>query len=443
LKLIRLNLISYREAQNDVRAVLVRKIIQQMRDWRGRFVKFNKDNNAWKDLPSKDAIDLVRGTFDEEVLKRRGRFVKFNKDTNAWKDLPSNYAISFVRATFEEEEVLKRRGDIDAAVQSFPPEETAIQSFLPEETAIQSFLPKEIEGKGMDQDQIEAYFQFTPVQQAKFLKLCQLRAYEVEDVLEAVNLIEIPPWTHTTVVSPIAAVSSETLQIENEGELKRPETCSWVDELMLATQDKEEAFLSRSMTFDDNTPLPDPISARRNLGADDAGLTESDGQQVLVRQAKFRKLCKLHVDDIEDAVTLIEVIPWTHTAVVSPITAVSPETLQNENEGESKRRKKSRKKAVHIPVRQDAHEVWYESSGDRRLRTEPCSWVDTLMLATPDSEELLLPRSTVYDDNTPLPDPISARRHLWGEGAGLTESDSSQVPVPEMDFNLYESPFLW
>jgi hypothetical protein len=381
LKLIRLNVIPYREAHYDVRAVLVRKIIQQIRRWRGRFVTFNKDRNAWKDLPSKAAIALVRGTFDEEMVKRRGV--------------------------------------IDAGV----------QRFLPDETAIQRFLPEEIEGLGMDNDQIEAYLQFTLVQQAKFLKLCQLRVYDVED---AVTLIEIPPWTHTAVVSPIAALGPETLQNENEGEQKRTETFSWVDELMLATQDSEELFLSRSTTFDDNTPMSDPTS-----------LTESESQQALVQQAKFRKLCQLHVYDVEDAVTLIEIPPWTHTAVVSPIADLSSEILQNEGERESKRRKKSRKKAMHVPARQDAHGVSYESSGEKRIRTEQCSWVDTLMLATQDSEESLVSRSTTYDDNTPLPDPISARRHLLGEDTGLYESDSPQVPVEELDFNLYESPFLW
>jgi hypothetical protein len=420
LKLIRLNLIPYREAHYDVRAVLVRKIIQQIRDWRGRFVTFNKDSNAWKDLPSNDAIALVRETFDEEVWNVdaardcRGRYVKFsNKDRNAWKDLPSNDAIALVRGTFDEE-VWKQREDIDAAVQRFLPEETAIQRFLP---------------NGMDNDQIKTYLQFTPVQQAKFLKLCELRVYDVED---AVTLIEIPPWTHTAVASPIAALRPKTLQNGFEGEQKRTEACNWVDELMLATQDSEEPLLSRSTAFDNNTPLPDPTS-----------LSESESQQALVQRAKFRKLCQLHVYDVEDAVTLIEIPPWTHTALVSPIAALSSETLQNENEGESKRRKKSRKRAVHVPVRQDAHGVSYASSGERRIRTEQCSWVDTLMLATKDSEESLLSRLRTYEANNPLPDPIAARRHLWGEDTGLSESNSPQVPVPEMDFNPNESPFLW
>jgi hypothetical protein len=363
LKLILLNLIPCREAHYDVRAsLLVRKIIKQIRDWRGRFVRFNKDRNAWKNLPSKEVIALVRRTFDEEVLKRRG--------------------------------------SIDAA----------IQIFLPTETAIQRFLPKEIDGKGMDKDQIEAYYQFTPAQREKFRKLCQLRVYDVED---AVNLIEIPPWLDTAAVSPIAALSPENLQNEIEGEKKGTEACSWVEALMLATQSSEESLLSRSICDDDNNPLPDPISARRHLWAEDLGLPKSDSQHALVQRPNFRKLCRLH--DVEDAVTLIDIPPWTHTALVSPIAALSPETFQKENEGENKRRKTSRNTAGPVPARQDAHEVSYKVSGKSRVCTEACSWVDALMLARQDSEESLLLRLTTDDDNTPLPDPISARRRLWGE----------------------------
>jgi hypothetical protein len=361
LKLISLNLIPYREAHGDVRAVLVRKIIQQMRDWRGRFVRFNKEGKAWEDLPSDDASVLVRGKFDEEALKRQAA--------------------------------------IDAT--------------------IQRFLPKKADG--MDKDQLKAYKQFTPVQRVKFQKLCLL---DIDDVGDAVTLIEIPPWTHTAVVSPTATLSPETLQKEHEGghvparqdahevsytytssgdEQIRAESCSWVDELMLATQDSEE-----SATFDENTPLLDPMSSRHYLWGEDAGLPESDSQQVPVpvieQGANFRKFCQLRNDDVGDAVTLIEIPPWTHTAVVSPI----PETLQNEHEGEKKRRKKSRKKGGYVPARQDAHEVSYNSSGDRRFRTE--SWVDALMLATQDNEELFL-----FDDNTSLLYPMSSRRHLWGE----------------------------
>jgi hypothetical protein len=308
LKLIRRNLIPYREAHYDVQAsLLVKKIIQQIRDWRGRFVRFNKDRNVWKDIPSNEVIALVRGMFDEEVLTRRG--------------------------------------NIDSAIQIYPPTQPAIQKRSPAQNAIRRFFPKDLTDKGMDKDQIEAYWHFTPVQRDKFRKLCQLSVCDVKD---AVNLIEIPPWLD------IAAA---------------------------------------------------------------------------VKRANFRKLCKLHVYDVEDAVTLIEMPPWTHAAVVSPIAALSSETQQKENGGENKRRKKSRKTVGLVPARKDAKEAFLcESSGEKRIRTESCSWVDAPMLATQDSEESLLLRLTTDDDNTPLPFP---------------ESYIPQVPVPEIDINLYESPFLW
>jgi hypothetical protein len=402
LKLIRLNLIPHREADYDERAsLLVKKIIQQIRDWRGRFVQFNKERNAWKDVPSNEAIALVRGMFDEEVLKRRGK--------------------------------------IDSTIQIYPPTQPAIQIYLPTQTTIQRFL----ENKGMDKDQIEAYWKFTPMQRDKFRKLCQLH---VSDVADAVNLIEIPPWLDTAAVSSMAALRPQTLQNETEGEMIGTEACSWVDALMVQTQGSEESLHSRSTTDDDNTPLPDPISPRQhNRGGEDVGFPESDSQEALVKRANFRKLCKLHVFDVEDAVTLIEIPPWANTAAVSPIAAaLSPESFRMGNEGENKRRKKSRETVGHVPTEKDADEVLLcESSGERRIRTESCSWVDAPMLATQNSEESLLLRLTTDDNNPPLPDPTLARRHLWGEDTGLPESDSLQVHSPDIDIILNGSPFCW
>jgi hypothetical protein len=245
LKLILLNLIPYREGHYDVQAaVMVRKIVQQIRDWRGRFVKFNKKAKRWEDLSSDDTIALVRGKFDEEALKRRA--------------------------------------EIDSRVLTF--------------------LPNGAE-KSMDKEQLEAYARLTPQQRIRFRKLCHLQNDEVE---EAVTLIEIPPWTHRVDVSPIVAA-------------------------------------------------------------------------------------------------LISI----------------PELLQNENKGSKKRRKKSRKKAGHVPAEEDTHQVLDKSSGEGRIRTVSCSWVDALMLATQDSVEL----STTFDDNNSLQDPISSSCFLWGEDPGLPESD--------------------
>jgi hypothetical protein len=258
LKLILLNLIPYREGHYDVQAVMVRKIVQQIRDWRGRFVKFNKKAKAWEDLTSNDTIALVRGKFDEEALKRRA-------DTD---------------------------------------------------TRVLRFLPVE---RDMDKDQLEAYVQLTPLQRTRFRKLCHL---DNDDVESAVTLIEIPPWTHTVDVSPIVAVAA-----------------------------------------------------------------------------------------------LISI----------------PEFSQNEDKGSKKRRKKSRKKAGHVPAEDETHELLHKSFREGRIRTEACSWVDALMLATQDSAE----PSKNFDDNTPLQDPISSPCYHWGEDAALPESDGLQVPVPvsKIDFN--------
>jgi hypothetical protein len=245
LKLILLNLIPYREGHYDVKAVMVRKIVQQIRDWRGRFVKFNKKAKAWEDLSSDDTISLVRGKFDEEALKRRA--------------------------------------DID--------------------TNVLRFLPNGAE-RSMDKDKREAYVQLTPQQRTRFRKLCHLSNDDVED---AVTLIEIPPWTHTVDVSPIVAALitiPEFSQNEHKGTKKRrkksrkkaghvthelldnasgegrlrTEARSWVDALMLATQDSAEP----SMNIDNYTPLQDPISSPCYLWGEGTGLPESDGQQVPV-----------------------------------------------------------------------------------------------------------------------------------------------------------------
>lgn len=243
LKLIRLNLIPYREADDEIRAVLVRKIVAQITwEWRGQFVKFNKENGAWLDMPVDDAVTLVREKFEKEVSKRQD--------------------------------------EIDAAIIRLP-----------------------LEKKIMDKEQLKAYKKFSLEQRSRFRQLCQL---DIDDVMEAVALIDIPPWIGRSPIAALPIVAGMQVQNENERDTKRRkesretsrlapgsedahdtnhsssfplfvESNTWVDTLMMATQTSLEQLLTSSTTFNEDSPSPDPYSHLGALWGDDTGFSGSDG----------------------------------------------------------------------------------------------------------------------------------------------------------------------
>jgi hypothetical protein len=144
LQLVGLNQQTFAAGVAADQEVLVRKMVQQITDWKGRFVEVTKDNKGtevWVDMCSREAIEFVRRTFTSHI----------GADN---------------KASCEKEQSIRLVGQTEkvCSAESLP----------------------------MAKEQHVAFQCFTPEEQDRYRKLCRLHA---DQVTEAAALIEIPPWT--------------------------------------------------------------------------------------------------------------------------------------------------------------------------------------------------------------------------------------------------------